>query len=32
MTLHFVPEPTTLLLFGGGLAGIAGVARRSRRA
>ena len=32
LTLHFVPEPTTLLLVGGGLALVAGAARRSRRA
>lgn len=31
LTLHFVPEPTTLVLVSGGLAGIAGAARRIRR-
>lgn len=32
LTLHFVPEPTTLVLLGAGLAGVAGVAGRARRA
>lgn len=31
LTLHFVPEPTTLALLGGGVACVAAAARRTRR-